>query len=95
MIDAIKQLQNALGYARFEDDAIKTASLRLLQELDTELTGEDYDPGSAVVEATTQLVDKIDTTDSTKEEAAGSDDSDDEDDNDPFSGLGDDEGDES
>jgi hypothetical protein len=88
MIEAIKQLQNALGYAKFEDEAIKKASLNLLRELDTDLTAEDYEPGSAIEDATVTLTETIDATDSQKEAAAPADD---DDDLDEFEGLGDDE----
>lgn len=87
MIEAIKQLQNALAYAKFEDEAIKKASLNLLRELDTDLSAEDYEPGSAIDDATASLADAIDNTDSQKEEKKVSEDDDSDEDYDEFEGL--------
>lgn len=89
MIEAIKKLQEALAYAKFEDDSIKKSALNLLRELDTDLTAEDYEPGSAIEEATQAVADAIDATDSKKEEAVAVDGDDDFDDE--FEGLGEDE----
>lgn len=96
MIDAIKQLQEALAYAKFEDKDIKAAAYNLLDELDVELTGEEYEPGTAIEDAAGVLHDAIAATDSDKEERvaeakAKADDAADESIEDPFEGLGEDE----
>jgi hypothetical protein len=86
MIEALKAVKQALAYAKFEDPAIKSGVNNLVDELDTELSGENYEPGTAVEESAALLVSALDSTDSKKEEAAGAD----EDiDDDPFAGLGD------
>jgi hypothetical protein len=84
MIEALKAVKQALAYAKFEDPAIKSGVNNLVDELDTELSGENYEPGTAVEEAASLLVSALDSTDSKKEEA-GSEIVDD----DPFAGLGD------
>jgi hypothetical protein len=90
MIDAIKSLENALAYAKFEDDAIKARALDVLKELDTELTGELYDVGTAVEAASIALDEAIEATDSDKEEKKGHV-ADAQDVEDPFAGLGEEE----
>jgi len=85
MIEALKAVKQALAYAKFEDPAIKSGVNDLVDELDTELTGENYEPGTAVEESTALLVSALDSTDSRKEEAASTEIEDD----DPFAGLGD------
>lgn len=94
MIEATKKLQEALAYAKFEDEAIKKSALNLLRELDTDLTAEDYEPGSAIEEATTALADAIDATDSQKEAAVVTDVDEDDDEYDQFEGLDDEDEDE-
>jgi len=84
MIEAFKAVKQALAYAKFEDPTIKKGVDNLVDELDIELSGENYEIGTAVEEATTALVAALDTTDSKKEEAAVE-----VDDEDPFAGLGD------
>jgi hypothetical protein len=88
MIDAIKQLQEALAYAQFADSEIKAAAESLLSELDTELTGESYEPGTAIEEAAARLHDAIEATDSAREEKKAEEKEEEED---QFAGLGDDE----
>jgi hypothetical protein len=84
MISSLNAIKQALAYARFEDANIKTAVNGLVDELQTELTGEQYEEGTAVEQATAILTASMDATDSQKEEAEEIDD-------DPFAGLGDDE----
>jgi hypothetical protein len=84
MISSLNAIKQALAYARFEDVNIKTAVNGLVDELQTELTGEQYEEGTAVEQATAILTASMDATDSQKEEAEEIDD-------DPFAGLGDDE----
>jgi hypothetical protein len=79
-LDAIKQ---ALAYAKFEDSNIKVAVNGLVDELQVELTGEQYDEGTAVEDATSVLVAALDATDTQKEEAEAV-----VEDDDPFAGLG-------
>jgi hypothetical protein len=86
MIEAFKAVKQALAYAKFEDVAIKKGVENLVDELDTELSGENYEIGTAVEEATVSLVTALDSTDTKKEQAVVSDNE-----NDPFAGLGDDE----
>jgi hypothetical protein len=84
MIEPLNALKQALAYARFEDDSIKKATNNLINELDTELGGEQYEPGTAVEDATSILTTVLDATDSQKEEAVVE-----VEDEDPFAGLGD------
>lgn len=93
MIDAIKQLQEALAYAKFADTDIKEAAETLLTELDTELTGEQYEPGTAIEDAAARLHDAIEATDSEREEKAAQAKATEDEDDDPFSGLGGDDSD--
>lgn len=90
MIEAIKQLKQALAYAKFEDASIKPAINDVLTELDNDLTAEDYEPGEAIEGATDKLREALDVTDAAKEDTPVVDD-DDEDLDDEFEGLGDDE----
>lgn len=92
MIEAIKTLKDSLAYAKFQDQAIKAGALRLLDELDTDLSAEEYEEGSAIEEARETLEQAINDTDSEREEAVATaqskaddaaDDSDDQ-----FAGLG-------
>lgn len=92
MIEALKQLQNAMAYAQFTDKEIKQAALQLLKELDTELTAEDYEPGTAIEEAAATLETALNNTDSRIEDASiHSNRIDEEDDENPLAGFGDDE----
>lgn len=86
MIEALNRISQALAYAKFEDPSIKKAVVGVVDELQTELTGELYEPGTAVEEATSILVSALDATDSQKEEAAAVAQ---DDESDPFEGLGD------
>lgn len=88
MIEALEKVKQALAYAKFEDPSIKQGVNNLVDELQTELTGEQYEPGTAVEDATSILTAALDATDSQKEEAAGQKD---EEEYDQFAGLGDDE----
>ena len=90
MIEALEKVKQALAYAKFEDPAIKQGVNNLVDELQTELTGEQYEPGTAVEEATSILTAALDATDSQKEEAAAAQVDEDED-FDQFEGLGDDD----
>src|SRR4051812_3976230 len=90
MIEAIKQLQEALAYARFEDDEIKRTTENLLNELDRELTSEDYEEGPEVETATSALADALTATDTQKEErVAAEKTAKEEEEFDQFEGLGD------
>lgn len=91
MIEAIKQVKESLAYATFADPAIKAAALRVLDEMDTDLTAEQYEPGTAIEEAASTLEQAINDTDSEREEAAAAASEDDEDE---FAGLGDEDDDE-
>jgi hypothetical protein len=90
MIESIKHLQEALAYARFEDEEIKRAAEKLLSELDRELTTEDYEEGPEVESARVVLFDALEATDTQREEKAAAASSTEEDE-DPFAGLGDEE----
>lgn len=85
MIEAFKVLKQALAYAKFEDAAIKKGVDNLVDELDTELSGENYEIGTAVEEAMVGLTAALDSTDSRKEEATVTVDEEE----DQFAGLGD------
>lgn len=88
MIEAIKALRDSLAYAKFQDQAIKDRALRLLDELDTDLSAEDYEEGSAIEEARNSLEDALEDTDSEREDAISKV-VEAEEDGDPFAGLGD------
>lgn len=91
MIPAIKELKNALAYAQFTDEQIRSDATNLLDQLDTELTEEEYEQGVAVDDAVVALETSLNLTDSQREKtpAAAGDEEFDE-----FEGLGDEEGDE-
>jgi hypothetical protein len=93
MIEAIKAVKDSLAYAKFQDQAIKGAALRLLDELDTDLSAEEYEEGSAIEEARETLEQAILDTDSEREEAVATAQSktDDSDEDDQFAGLGEDD----
>lgn len=54
MHPALNTLRNALAYARFGDDDVRDATLNLVDELGTDLQPE-YEPGTTVEEAVTEL----------------------------------------
>lgn len=86
MIVALDTLKKALAYARFEDPSIKAGVNDVVDQLQTELSGEQYEEGTAVEEATATLVSALDATDTRKEEAAAEPAGQEFD---PFEGLGD------
>lgn len=55
MHESVKALKTALGYAEFKDVAIHNRTLKLLDELGTDLDAAGYEPGPDVEIATHEL----------------------------------------
>jgi hypothetical protein len=68
MADSIRTLRTAVaGYARFNNDDVKAAFFRLIDQVETDLDDAGYDESSTTDESTQALVEAMDEADEEEE----------------------------